>query len=199
MPYRAFALLGHRFGPTMSSAFRCSWLASARARHTHPLCSLSRLAAPHIRQRSVWKQQRHCTATAGADNGNSASADEQTFFATTPLYYVRTALDTGSSLPTNLPAIGSYLGSCMFLACTGQCRASHGERLHHDGSRCHCQVPEVAREEGHPCYRSALLNTPVSLCGHSYCHTSVETCLHFRGAARCLGRQLLAQDTAIGC
>ena len=105
MPCRAFALLRHRVGPSMSSALRCSWLASARAHHTHPLCSLSRAAAPHIRQRSVWRQQRHSTTTAGADNGNSASADEQTFFATTPLYYVRTARDSSLRIQSQFNCI----------------------------------------------------------------------------------------------
>ena len=94
MPLTDIKLLLHRIGPSMSNALRCSWLAGSQAHHTHPQCALTRSSPPQRRQRHVWQQQRHCTVTACAENGNSASANEQTFFATTPLYYVRTALDS---------------------------------------------------------------------------------------------------------
>lgn len=159
MPCTALALLGHGVGPSMSSALRYSWLASTRARHTHSLCTLSILAAPHIRHRSSWKHQRQYNTAAGADNGSSASANDETFFATTPLYYVRPyiAICLSYTPPCNLSLTAS-LEPGSGLVCAGQCRASHGERLHHDGSGCHCQVPKVAREKSHPCHRSALLN-----------------------------------------
>ncbi len=91
MPLKDIGLLLHRIGPSMSNALRCTWLASSQARHTHSQCVLNRLAPPQRRQRLVWQHHRHCTVTACADNGNSASANEQTFFATTPLYYVSSA------------------------------------------------------------------------------------------------------------
>ena len=91
MPLTDIKLILHRIGPSMSNALRCSWLAGSQARHTHPQCVLNRLAPSQRRQRLLWQQQRHRTVTACADNGNSASAREETFFATTPLYYVSAA------------------------------------------------------------------------------------------------------------
>jgi len=59
-------------------------------------------------------------------------------------------LDSAVSLSCDGNAVLIYVQCAAY---TGECRASHGQCLHHDGSRCNHQVSETAREKGHPCYR----------------------------------------------
>ena len=96
MRLTALALLRHHIRPSMSNALKSPWIISARLHHTHQMSLFQRHTAAHVRQRSVWQQQRSCKAALGSDNGNSASEAEETFFATTPLYYVRISLHSGS-------------------------------------------------------------------------------------------------------
>jgi len=96
MRLTSLALLRHHIAPSMSNALKCPWIISARLHHTHQLSLFQRHTVAHVRQRFLWQQQRSCKAAPGSDNGNSASAAEETFFATTPLYYVRLPLHAGS-------------------------------------------------------------------------------------------------------
>ena len=88
-------MMQRHVSPTMSSAFQCPWHNIQRAQHTHPVSlghRMTPLRANYYSKRQndrARQRQRSCTAAASTDNGNSASADDQTFFATTPLYYVR--------------------------------------------------------------------------------------------------------------
>ena len=80
---------------SMSTAFHCPLHTIHRAQHTHPVSLRHRVtpfrAICNCKRKSnqARQRQRSCTAAASTDNGNSASADDHTFFATTPLYYVR--------------------------------------------------------------------------------------------------------------
>ena len=99
MLLRAGSMMQRHVSSTMSTAFQCPLHTIHRAQHTHPVSMRHRMtpfrATCHCKRKSdrARQRQRSCTAAASADNGNSASADDHTFFATTPLYYVR-------SLPT---------------------------------------------------------------------------------------------------
>ena len=68
----------------------------SRQAHAHPMAFYQRgilarnLLNDAAQPARLWQQQRGCKpAASSSDNGSAVPADDQSYFATTPLYYVR--------------------------------------------------------------------------------------------------------------